>query len=76
MLTGEVKNILIDVIQKFVANHQEKRSQITLEDVKKFLSTHERKFKKQAWDMINKPFKSKFIIMPNKYNSISSNISN
>jgi tryptophanyl-tRNA synthetase len=45
MLTGEVKKILIKVLQDFVADHQEKRKNITDEDVKKFLSTHERKFK-------------------------------
>lgn len=44
MLTGEIKKILIGVLQKFVKEHQEKRKTITDEDVKKFLSTHERKF--------------------------------
>lgn len=44
MLTGEVKKILIGVLQKFVGEHQEKRKNITDEEVKKFLSTHERKF--------------------------------
>lgn len=44
MLTGEIKKILIGILQKFVADHQEKRSKITDDDVKKFLSTHERKF--------------------------------
>ena len=44
MLTGEVKKILIKEVQKFVADHQERRKNITDEDVKKFLSTHERKF--------------------------------
>ena len=44
MLTGEIKKILIGLLQKFVKDHQEKRKNITDEDVKKFLSTHERKF--------------------------------
>lgn len=44
MLTGEVKKVLIDVLQKFVAGHQERRSKLGMEDVKKFLSTHERKY--------------------------------
>ena len=44
MLTGEIKKILIKVIQKFVGEHQERRKKVTDEDVKKFLSTHERKF--------------------------------
>ena len=44
MLTGEIKKILIKVIQDFVGAHQEKRKQITNEDVKKFLSTHARKY--------------------------------
>lgn len=44
MLTGELKKILIKIIEEFVTEHQKKRSQITDNDVKKFLSTHERKF--------------------------------
>ena len=44
MLTGEVKKILIKEVQKFVADHQERRKNITDEEVKKFLSTHPRKF--------------------------------
>jgi tryptophanyl-tRNA synthetase len=44
MLTGEIKKILIKVIQKFVADHQEKRKLITNDDVKKFLSTHQRTY--------------------------------
>lgn len=44
MLTGEVKKILIKELQKFIGEHQERRKAVTDEDVKKFLSTHERKF--------------------------------
>ena len=44
MLTGELKKILIKIIEEFVTEHQKKRSEITDNDVKKFLSTHERKF--------------------------------
>jgi tryptophanyl-tRNA synthetase len=47
MLTGEVKKVLIDVVQKFVTGHQERRSKLTNEDVKKFLSTHQRKYTHQ-----------------------------
>ncbi len=45
MLTGEIKKILIKVIQDFVKDHQERRAKLTDQDVKRFLSTHERKFK-------------------------------
>lgn len=38
MLTGEVKVELIKVIQEFVADFQERRSRVTDDDVKKFLS--------------------------------------
>ena len=38
MLTGEVKQELIKVMQDFVTDFQEKRSKVTDDDVKKFLS--------------------------------------
>ena len=38
MLTGEVKAILIDCLQKFVASFQEKRKKVTDETVKHFMS--------------------------------------
>ena len=44
MLTGDVKKILTQILQDFVKNHQEKRAKLTDDDVKRFLSTHERKF--------------------------------
>ena len=44
MLTGEIKKVLIKVLQKFVADHQAQRKNITNDDVKKFLSTHRRKY--------------------------------
>lgn len=44
MLTGELKKILIKVLQDFVSDHQKKRNTITNNDVEKFLSTHARKF--------------------------------
>lgn len=44
ILTGDVKKILIKVIQDFVKDHQERRAKLTDEDVKRFLSTHQRKF--------------------------------
>jgi hypothetical protein len=39
MLTGEIKAELIKVMQEFVGDFQERRSKVTDEDVKKFLST-------------------------------------
>ena len=44
MLTGEIKKILIKVIQGFIGEHQERRKNISENDVQKFLSTHARKF--------------------------------
>jgi tryptophanyl-tRNA synthetase len=44
MLSGQVKKILTKIIQDFVKNHQEKRAKLTDDDVKRFLSAHERKF--------------------------------
>jgi tryptophanyl-tRNA synthetase len=40
MLSGQIKKILIGILQKFVVDHQEKRKKVTNEDVQKFLSTH------------------------------------
>ena len=37
MLTGEVKKLLIEVVQTFVKDFQEKRAQITEDDVKHFM---------------------------------------
>jgi tryptophanyl-tRNA synthetase len=44
MLTGEIKKILIKVLQQFVGEHQERRKMIGEDEIKKFLSTHVRKF--------------------------------
>ena len=44
MLTGEIKKILIKVVQEFVTKHQENRKKVTMEEVEKFLSTHPRKY--------------------------------
>ena len=38
MLTGEIKQELIKIMQEFVTDFQQKRSEVTDEDVKKFLS--------------------------------------
>ena len=38
MLTGEIKAILIDVINKFLKDFQEKRSKVTDADVEHFMS--------------------------------------
>lgn len=45
MLTGDVKKILIKVIQDFVKKIQDNRAKITDDDVKKFLSLEKRKTK-------------------------------
>ena len=38
MLTGEIKAILIDVVNEFLKDFQEKRAKVTDEDVKLFMS--------------------------------------
>lgn len=38
MLTGEVKAILIDTINEFLKDFQERRKKVTDEDVQKFMS--------------------------------------
>ena len=38
LLTGFLKKELIEVLQKLVANHQEKRAQVTEEVVKSFMN--------------------------------------
>lgn len=45
MLTGEIKAILIKELQKFVKEHQDRRSKLTNDDVKKFLARTPKKFK-------------------------------
>ncbi|KAL9645586.1 hypothetical protein ABK040_000649 [Willaertia magna] len=45
MLTGEVKKILIEILQKIVKEHQERRAKITDEEVKEFLSVRKLGFK-------------------------------
>lgn len=37
MLTGEVKKILIEVLQKIVAQHQTEKAKVTMETVKAFM---------------------------------------
>ncbi|EFC49661.1 tryptophanyl-tRNA synthetase [Naegleria gruberi] len=44
MLTGQVKGALIDLLQKMVAEHQERRKKITDEQVKEFLSVRKLSF--------------------------------
>ncbi|KAL9658682.1 hypothetical protein ABK040_006216 [Willaertia magna] len=44
MLTGEVKKILIEILQKIVKEHQERRAKITDEEVKEFLSVRKLDF--------------------------------
>lgn len=38
MMTGEIKKILIDTLQKFVKEFQEARAKVTDENVKHFMS--------------------------------------
>ena len=49
MLTGEIKAILIDVLQKFVADFQERRKKVTDEDVKQFTSVRKIEAMPSAW---------------------------
>ena len=45
MLSGDIKKIVIKTVQDFVKGQQERRSKLTDEDVKKFLSIAPRKYK-------------------------------
>lgn len=38
MMTGEIKTILIDVLQKFVADFQVRRKKVTDKDVEAFMA--------------------------------------
>jgi len=38
LLTGELKKILIEVLQKLVAEHQERRKEVTLDVVRQFMT--------------------------------------
>lgn len=40
MLTGELKNELIAVLQELVGHHQERRRALTDETVKEFMTPH------------------------------------
>lgn len=44
MMTGEVKKILIEIMQKMITEHQQRRSQITDADVRKFMEIRPLKF--------------------------------
>ena len=44
MLTGELKNELIAVLQKLVSQHQERRKTITEKEVKEFMTPRSLKF--------------------------------
>ena len=43
MLTGAVKKELIQILQNFVATHQETREKVTRQQIEEVMSTHERK---------------------------------
>jgi tryptophanyl-tRNA synthetase len=49
LLTGEVKAILIDVINKFLKDFQEKRAKVTDEDVRKFMEIRQMNPYPKAW---------------------------
>lgn len=51
MLTGEVKKILIKILQNIVVTHQTNRKTINQEHVEKFMSTHPRKYTPKQWMM-------------------------
>lgn len=46
LLTGNLKKMLIEVLQKLVAEHQAKRATVTNEIVKQFMEPRELKFNK------------------------------
>ena len=45
MLSGELKKILVDVIQKMVGEHQERRQQVTLDVVQQFMTPRQLSFR-------------------------------
>ena len=49
MLTGEVKAILIEVINKFLKEFQEKRAKVTDDDVRKFMEVRKINPYPKAW---------------------------
>lgn len=49
MTTGEIKAILIEVVQKFVKDFQEKRKKVTDEDVRKFCEVRKIEAMPKAW---------------------------
>ncbi len=49
MLTGEIKAILIECLQKFVAEFQERRKKVTDEDVRHFTSVRKIEAMPTAW---------------------------
>ncbi len=45
MLTGELKKILIDLLQKLVKEHQERRAVVTDEMIKQFMTPRRLNYK-------------------------------
>lgn len=45
LLTGELKKILIETLQPMIAQHQERRKQVTDETVKQFMTPRPLNFK-------------------------------
>lgn len=45
MLTGELKQILVEVLQKLVLDHQKKRAEVTDDIVKQFMTPRPLNFK-------------------------------
>lgn len=46
MLTGELKKILIDVLQDLVAKHQERRTEVTMDVVRQFMTPRQLTFRR------------------------------
>jgi tryptophanyl-tRNA synthetase len=45
LLTGELKKILIEVLQALVAQHQERRKEVTLDVVRLFMTPRQLSFR-------------------------------
>lgn len=44
LLTGELKKILIEVLQTLVGQHQERRKEVTMDIVRKFMTPRQLNF--------------------------------
>lgn len=48
MLSGELKKTLVDILQKLVGEHQERRAKVTDEMVKEFMRPRALNFKQSS----------------------------